>query len=111
MGWQAQGADGTARQDQRCEVIDSDLAKLDHEAKDARERAALAAVEPGSIDLDHSRGAERLEVSINQPEQGESGKGPGKGGDPLDEVDEDGARGSDDHRGPTADGIAEKAVD
>ena len=95
----------------RREIVDRELTDLDHETEDARERPALGASKPGRVHFDHARGTERLEVTVHQPDCREGGERPGERGESEDEVDEDRARGADEHRDFAADAISEKAVD
>src|SRR5581483_845300 len=48
-----------------------DVARLDHAAEDPAERAALADVEPGRVDLDDRERAEALEVAVERDRRGE----------------------------------------
>src|SRR5882724_4795039 len=48
------GPNGKSGENCRREVVNRHLPKLNHETEDAREGAALAAIEPRRVDLDHA---------------------------------------------------------
>jgi hypothetical protein len=95
----------------RGEIVDRELSKLNHEAKDAGKRPAFGAAEPGRVHLDHAGRAERLEVAVNQPDEGKGGEGADERSEAVNQVDADRPCGTDQHRLLAADAIREKAVD
>ena len=84
-------------ENERRQVVNCDLSELDHEAEYAGESAALAAVEPSRVDFDHSRRAERLKITVEQPDQGECRKRSGERSEPINEVDSNRAGRTDNH--------------
>ncbi len=52
-----------------------------------------------------------MEVAVEEPDKGKSGEGSGEGGEAEDQIDADGADGSDQQGGPATDPIGEQAVD
>ena len=99
------GANSEAGENDRREIVDRDLAELNHEAENAGESPALCSAEPSGVHLHHPGRAERLKVTVHQPDRGESGEGPRERSEAEDEIDRDRAGGSDDHRRFTADPI------
>ena len=106
-----QSKKGKTGQDKRGEKADGNLAQLYHEAKDSGEGASFPASEPGRINFHHAGCAEGLKVAVHQPNEGEGGKGAGEGGKAENEVDGDGANGTDEEGGAAADSVGQEPVD
>ena len=66
--WSATQARLTATQ-YRVDFLQRELARLNHEPENAGERAALGAVEPRGVDLDHAGRAEGLKISVHEPDE------------------------------------------
>ncbi len=62
---------GQEEQDEGAQAEGQPAPHLDHDAEDTGERAALADVEPGGVDLDDRQRPEGLEVVVRRPEGSE----------------------------------------
>ena len=104
-------ADGEPGQDKRRQVVDGELAGLNHETENAGERSAFGAVEPGGVDFDHARRAERLEIAVQQPDERKGREGPGKRGKAVDEIERNRPHRADEHGRAAADAVGQQAVE
>lgn len=106
-----QSKKGKTGQDKRGQKADGNLAELYHETKDSGEGASFPASKPGRINFHHAGCAKGLKVAVHQPDEGEGGKGAREGGKAEDEVDGDGANGTDEEGGASADSVGQEPVD
>ena len=98
-------------EDDRGEHTDRHLPHLNHQTENAGKGSALAAIEPGGVDLDHAGRAEGLEISVHQPDQGEGAESAGEGSETENQVHRDRADGADEHGRAPPDAIAKQTVD
>ena len=103
--------DGESGQDHRSELGDGEPAELDHESEDAREFAAFVLAEPGGVDLDHARRAERLQKAVQHPRQHENAQQAPQGGGAEHEIEDDGRERADGERLFPADAVGGQAVE
>jgi len=75
-----------ARQQSRAEGVDQKSAGIDHETKDARETSPLGFRKPSSVDLNHSRRAERLEIAIESTDEQKQRQHARKRGEPEEDI-------------------------
>ena len=106
-----QSKKGKTGQDKRGQKADGNLAELYHKTKDSGEGASFPASKPGRINFHHAGCAKGLKVAVHQPDEGEGGKGAREGGKAEDEVDGDGANGTDEEGGASADSVGQEPVD
>ena len=58
-------------QECRQQLVSRETAEIYHEAENAGKRSALFFAEPGAVNLDEAGRTERLQVTVQTPEQGE----------------------------------------
>src|ERR1043166_4445441 len=96
-----QAQNGEAREQGRPEQTNAKTAKVDHEAENPGEAPALMMTKPGCVNFNHTRGPERLEVTVNAPDCDEQTEAAGKRGGPEKDVHQNSPRGANEH-GPFA---------
>ena len=104
-------AEGKPGQNKRRKVVDGKLAGLDHKPENAGERPAFGAVEPGGVDFDHARRAERLKIAVQQPDERKGREGPGERGEAVNEIERNRPQRADEHGRAAADAVGQQAIE
>ncbi len=97
--WNVNHSENDKSGEQRgAQVEDAKTSEVDHEPKNPGETAPLPMPEPGSVHFDHAWRAEGLHVAVDPANRHEQAKHPPKRGHPEEDVHDDRAGGTNQHR-------------